>query len=170
MSWLLPLLHESYYLCTHTNLHTHTHSYLLCVPASGCCYLMGLYPPPGQPALPPAGWGPAPDIHCTSSLAGTNGSVSILPAAKHAAPQFDAAPLAPGGQQNTKMWWYKYVNWVICGNRSVIIDQCMRASFRELKVRRPWQQELQTDLFICPSTLTCTVEGRSSFPPDNRPF
>lgn len=87
-------------LNTHTS--THTQTCLQCEPASGCCCLMGLCPPAGPPALPQAGWGPAPGSHYISSSAGTDGSEGILPGARHAVPRSDAAPLASGGQQNKR--------------------------------------------------------------------
>ena len=104
--------------CTHTHTHTHTHAHthtcLQCQLASGCCCLMGPCPPVGPPALPPAGWGPAPGSHCTSSSAGTDGSVGVLPAAGCVAPRFDAVPPAPGEQHGTKVCWCYYLKWVWC--------------------------------------------------------
>lgn len=95
-------------------MHTHTYTCLQCEPASGCYCLMGLCPPAGPPALPPAGWGPAPGSHYTSSSTGTDGSVGILLAARHAVPQFDVVPPASGGQYNTKEHvniWTGYGVW-----------------------------------------------------------
>lgn len=114
-------------LCTNTTL-TQTHTCLQCEPASGCCCLMGPCPPAGPPAHPPAGWGPAPGSHCTSSSAGTDGSLGVLPAARRAVPRFDAAPLASGGQHSTKACYYLKWVWCVSTRRHVVGYQCRRVT------------------------------------------
>lgn len=86
-------------LCMHTQ---HIHTCLQCEPATGYYCLMDQCPPARLPALPPASWGRVPDNHCIFFSAGKDGSLGVLPVARHAAPQFDAAPRASGGEQITK--------------------------------------------------------------------
>lgn len=86
-------------LCMHAQ---HIHTCLQCEPATGYCCLMDQCPPARLPALPPASWGRVPDNHCIFFSAGKDGSLGVLPVARHAAPQFDGAPRASGGEQSTK--------------------------------------------------------------------